>query len=155
MHPGTTLCGTSVGAAEAGGCGRARRMGKRGKTSDHWVDEFFWWLEANGLTRRPGVRPPQAAALPTRGREGSGRFPVMVAAAIYFFVVTPMNVLAARRRSGQAPPDPTTKSCPECLSEVPIAARRCRFCAQPLSVAGSAVAERTARLRRQASWWPR
>jgi large conductance mechanosensitive channel len=57
---------------------------------------------------------------------------VLVAAAIYFFVVTPMNALIARRRRGEAPPDPTTKKCPECLSEVPIAARRCAFCAQPL-----------------------
>ncbi|HEV3061722.1 MAG TPA: large conductance mechanosensitive channel protein MscL [Vicinamibacterales bacterium] len=63
---------------------------------------------------------------------------VLVAAAIYFFVVTPMNMVIARRRSGQAPPDPTTKKCPECLSEVPIAARRCAFCTQPLDVAGAA-----------------
>ena len=57
---------------------------------------------------------------------------VMVAAAIYFFVVVPMNALVALRRSDTASPDPTTKKCPECLSEVPIAARRCAFCAQPL-----------------------
>ena len=57
---------------------------------------------------------------------------LLVAAAIYFFVVAPMNMIMARRRSGQAPPDPTTKKCPECLSEVPIAARRCAFCTQPL-----------------------
>ena len=57
---------------------------------------------------------------------------VLVAAAIYFFVVMPMNVITERRRRGEAPPDPTTKKCPECLSEVPIAARRCAFCAQPL-----------------------
>lgn len=57
---------------------------------------------------------------------------VMVAAAIYFFVVVPMNAFEARRRSGEAPADPTTKKCPECLSEVPIAARRCAFCAQSL-----------------------
>jgi large conductance mechanosensitive channel len=57
---------------------------------------------------------------------------LLVAAAIYFFVVAPMNMIVARRRSGQAPPDPTTKKCPECLSEVPIAARRCAFCTQPL-----------------------
>jgi large conductance mechanosensitive channel len=63
---------------------------------------------------------------------------MLVSAAIYFFVVTPMNMVMARRRSGQAPPDPTTKKCPECLSEVPIAARRCAFCAQPLDVAGAA-----------------
>jgi large conductance mechanosensitive channel len=57
---------------------------------------------------------------------------VMVAAAIYFFVITPMNMVAARRRRGELPPDPTTKKCPECLSEVPIAARRCAFCGQPV-----------------------
>ncbi len=60
---------------------------------------------------------------------------VLIAAAIYFFVVSPMNALMARRRRGEAPADPTTKKCPECLSEVPIAARRCAFCAQPISAA--------------------
>ena len=57
---------------------------------------------------------------------------VLVAAAIYFFVVAPMNLVMERRRRGEAPPDPTTKKCPECLSEVPIAARRCAFCTQAL-----------------------
>ena len=60
---------------------------------------------------------------------------VLVAAAIYFFVVAPMNAIMARRKKGEAPPDPTTKQCPECLSEVPIAARRCAFCTQPFGVA--------------------
>ena len=59
---------------------------------------------------------------------------VLVAAAIYFFVVHPMNLIAERRRRGQAPADPTTKKCPECLSEVAIAARRCAFCTQPFDV---------------------
>jgi large conductance mechanosensitive channel len=63
---------------------------------------------------------------------------VLVAAAIYFFVVAPMNMVIARRRSMAPPPDPTTKKCLECLSEVPIAARRCAFCTQPLDVAGTA-----------------
>lgn len=58
---------------------------------------------------------------------------VFVAAAIYFFVVTPMNLIAERRKRGEAPPDPTTKTCPECLSEVPIAARRCAHCTQPIA----------------------
>jgi large conductance mechanosensitive channel len=62
---------------------------------------------------------------------------VLVAAAIYFFVVTPMNMVIARRRRGEAPPDPTTKKCPECLSEIPIAARRCAFCGQPVELAGA------------------
>ena len=57
---------------------------------------------------------------------------VLVAAAIYFFVVMPMNMLAERRRRGEAPLDPTTKKCSECLSEVPVAAARCAFCTQPL-----------------------
>jgi large conductance mechanosensitive channel len=57
---------------------------------------------------------------------------LLVAAAVYFFVVTPVNALIARRNRGEAPPDPTTKKCPECLSEVPIAARRCAFCTSVL-----------------------
>src|SRR5580692_10553885 len=53
---------------------------------------------------------------------------LMVATAIYFFVVTPVNALLARVKRGEVPPDPTTKKCPECLSEIPLAARRCAFC---------------------------
>jgi large conductance mechanosensitive channel len=53
---------------------------------------------------------------------------LMVAAAIYFFVVMPLNTYMDRRRRGEAPPDPTTKKCSECLSEIPLAARRCAFC---------------------------
>ncbi|HEV2991563.1 MAG TPA: large conductance mechanosensitive channel protein MscL [Candidatus Angelobacter sp.] len=53
---------------------------------------------------------------------------LLIASAVFFFVVVPMNAIAARRRRGEAPPDPTTKKCPECLSEIPIAARRCAFC---------------------------
>lgn len=60
---------------------------------------------------------------------------VMIAAAIYFFVVAPMNALEARRKA-QSPAAPTTKKCPECLSEIPIEARRCAFCAQSLVEAG-------------------
>jgi large conductance mechanosensitive channel len=57
---------------------------------------------------------------------------VMVGAAIYFFVVAPMNAFMARLKRGEVAPDPTTKKCPECLSEVPIAARRCSFCTSPI-----------------------
>jgi large conductance mechanosensitive channel len=53
---------------------------------------------------------------------------ILTAAAIYFLVVLPMNAFAARIKRGEAAPDPTTKKCPECLSEIPIAARRCAFC---------------------------
>ncbi len=57
---------------------------------------------------------------------------LLIAAAVYFFIIVPVNSLTARRRRGEAPPDPTTKKCPECLSEVPIAARRCAFCTSAL-----------------------
>jgi large conductance mechanosensitive channel len=60
---------------------------------------------------------------------------VSVAAAVYFFVVVPVNAVTARARRGQAPPDPTTKQCPECLSTIPIQARRCAFCTSPVSPA--------------------
>ena len=57
---------------------------------------------------------------------------LLIAAAIYFFVVTPVNALVARMNRGEKPPDPTTKKCPECLSEIPIDARRCSHCTQPV-----------------------
>lgn len=52
---------------------------------------------------------------------------LLIAAAVYFFVVVPMNALVQRYRK-EPPPDPTTRKCPECLSEIPLAARRCAFC---------------------------
>jgi large conductance mechanosensitive channel len=54
---------------------------------------------------------------------------LIIAAAVYFFVVLPINALIARTRKEPVPADPTTRKCPECLSEVPIDARRCAFCA--------------------------
>jgi large conductance mechanosensitive channel len=57
---------------------------------------------------------------------------LLIAAAVYFFVVLPVNALMARIRRGDKPPDPTTKSCPECLGEVPIAARKCKYCTSAL-----------------------
>jgi large conductance mechanosensitive channel len=58
---------------------------------------------------------------------------LLISAAVYFFVIVPMNAYIARKRRGEALPDPTTKKCPECLSEIPIAARRCAFCGQSLA----------------------
>ena len=57
---------------------------------------------------------------------------LLVATAVYFLVVLPMNSLMARINRGEAAPDPTTKKCEECMSDVPIAARRCAFCTSPL-----------------------
>jgi large conductance mechanosensitive channel len=58
---------------------------------------------------------------------------VMIAAAVYFVVVVPMNTLSARMRR-EPPPDPTTKKCPECLSVIPLDARRCAHCTAPQTV---------------------
>jgi large conductance mechanosensitive channel len=52
---------------------------------------------------------------------------IFVAAAVFFFVVVPINRLIARSRK-QPPADPTTRKCPECLSEIPLEARRCAHC---------------------------
>ncbi len=57
---------------------------------------------------------------------------LLVSAAVYFFVVTPLNALVARMRKAPAPADPTTKKCPECLGEIPLDARRCSHCTQPV-----------------------
>jgi len=57
---------------------------------------------------------------------------ILIAAAVYFFVVLPVNALVARMHRGEAAPDPTTKKCPECLSDIPIEAKRCAHCTQPV-----------------------
>jgi large conductance mechanosensitive channel len=59
---------------------------------------------------------------------------VLVAAALFFFVIKPVNYLMARRRTG---PDveSTTRDCPECLSAIPIAAQRCAFCTSEVAPA--------------------
>lgn len=62
---------------------------------------------------------------------------LLIAAAVYYFVVVPVNALISRAHR-EPPPDPTTKKCPECLSEIPIDAKRCAHCTSPLS--GTAVA---------------
>jgi large conductance mechanosensitive channel len=53
---------------------------------------------------------------------------VLIATAVYYFVVLPVNALMARMKKEPPPPDPTTKKCPECLSDIPIPAKRCAFC---------------------------
>ena len=58
---------------------------------------------------------------------------LLMATGVYFFIVLPVNRLMARVRRGEAAPDPTTKKCPECLSDVAIAARRCAFCTSTLA----------------------
>ncbi len=57
---------------------------------------------------------------------------VTIAAVIFFVVVQPMNLLLARMKK-EPPADPTTKRCPECVSEIAIEAKRCAFCTAQLS----------------------
>jgi large conductance mechanosensitive channel len=52
---------------------------------------------------------------------------LIVAAVMFFLVIEPVNALLARRRT-EPPTDEPTRDCPECLSEIPAAARRCAFC---------------------------
>ena len=54
---------------------------------------------------------------------------VLIAVAVFFFVVKPMNVMIARRNRGEvADGDPSTRDCPFCLSAIPLAAKRCAHC---------------------------
>ena len=47
---------------------------------------------------------------------------------VFFLVVRPMNKLQERAARNRVPAAPTDKKCPECLSEIPIAASRCKYC---------------------------
>jgi len=58
---------------------------------------------------------------------------MIIASAVYFAVVLPMNALMAKVQREDKPTQPSTKKCPECLSEIPIDARRCANCTQPVS----------------------
>ncbi len=68
---------------------------------------------------------------------------VIIAAVVFFFVVKPMNALMTRMRA-EPTPDPTTRKCPECLSEVQIGARRCPFCTSEIAPAARAAGQVTA-----------
>jgi large conductance mechanosensitive channel len=57
---------------------------------------------------------------------------LIVATAVYYLVVLPINALVSRARK-EPPADPTTKKCPECLSEIAIGAKRCAFCTTQLA----------------------
>jgi large conductance mechanosensitive channel len=60
---------------------------------------------------------------------------LLIAASVYFFVVLPVNTLMTRMKlTATPPPPPPTKPCPECLSDIPAAAKRCSHCGQPVPV---------------------
>jgi large conductance mechanosensitive channel len=55
---------------------------------------------------------------------------LILAAAIFFLIVQPINKLTELSNRNKTPADPTEKKCPHCLSEIPKAAKRCAFCTQ-------------------------
>jgi large conductance mechanosensitive channel len=57
---------------------------------------------------------------------------LLIAAVVYFFLVLPTQYLLKKFSPAAAAPPPT-KPCPECLSDIPVAAHRCKFCAQPVA----------------------
>jgi large conductance mechanosensitive channel len=62
---------------------------------------------------------------------------LFVAIGVFLVIVKPMNALAARRAAGQEQPDPTHRPCPECLSDIPVAASRCAFCTSEVTPAAA------------------
>ncbi len=65
---------------------------------------------------------------------------LLLAAAIFFFVVKPVNYLVSRRKA-ELPPDPTTRECPFCLSDIPLQASRCAFCTSEVPVPATVTAQ--------------
>ena len=63
---------------------------------------------------------------------------VIVAAIVFFFVVKPVNSLMARFKA-EEPVQATTRECPECLSKIPHAARRCAYCTAQVGPAAPSV----------------
>ena len=58
---------------------------------------------------------------------------LLVAVAVYYFVITPVNALMARVKRGEVAPDPTTKNCPQCQMEIPVTAKKCGHCTSVLA----------------------
>src|SRR5262245_44651844 len=120
----------NAGQRHGPGCGgRDRRGFRAGVTS--FVNNIITKVIA-AVFSKPDF---SALKLPLNGTDiGIGSFLndlinfLLVAAAVHFFMVAPMNAWKARAARNAAPADPTSKECPECLSEIPVAARRCAFC---------------------------
>jgi large conductance mechanosensitive channel len=56
---------------------------------------------------------------------------LLVATVVYFLIVAPMNYVLSRFKHEEAAAAPVTKVCPQCLSEIPLGATRCKFCTEP------------------------
>jgi large conductance mechanosensitive channel len=58
---------------------------------------------------------------------------LIIAGVVYFFLVLPTQYLLKKFHPVQAAP-PTTRPCPQCLGDIPVAATRCKFCTQPVAL---------------------
>lgn len=63
---------------------------------------------------------------------------LIIAASVYFFLVLPVNALLNKFKKPMPAKPPSTRPCPECLSDIPIEARRCSHCTQPVPAAAPA-----------------
>lgn len=63
---------------------------------------------------------------------------LLIAIAVYFFLVLPVNALLNKFKKPMPAKPPATRPCPECLSDIPVAARRCSHCAQPVPAVAEA-----------------
>ncbi len=63
---------------------------------------------------------------------------LVIAAAVFFFVVQPINKLSEFAARNKETPEPTTKKCPFCLGKIPKAATRCQFCTSKLDTKAAA-----------------
>ena len=86
-----------------------------------------------GKERKAEFEPSETNPRPTTVSWVMG-IVVLIAAAVYFIFVLPVNKLMAKFFPAKAEP-PKTKPCPECLSDIPVEAKRCAHCAQPLPAA--------------------
>jgi large conductance mechanosensitive channel len=58
---------------------------------------------------------------------------LIIASVVFFLIVKPINLLMSHRKKGP-PPDPTTRECPYCISQIPIKAMRCAYCTAEVPV---------------------
>lgn len=65
---------------------------------------------------------------------------LIIAAVIFFFVLKPLNYILSHRKA-EVPPDPTTRECPFCLSEIPLQASRCAFCTSEVPTLATVAAQ--------------
>ncbi len=61
---------------------------------------------------------------------------LIVAAVVFLLVVKPVNSLMERQKRGEVATDPASRPCPECLSQIPVGARRCAQCTSPVAIRG-------------------